>query len=336
VCIEAYDNEWRGETSVFFVEILGLELAGNLSPDLDAYQESKIVPIKEGSWNLRSVLVMLEGSNTHMLEYIKAKPRWRPSFVKANDAASEEVLAFKQIYLSKAATSYRKLLAKKANEVYLEQVERMRIEDETKEHQLEAMQFHGRPNDIVRQILESHNVDDFRGDMLQSGDKHLRGSTNSDGSGNENRPSMLQKKGRQSRLIASEAPTVDQIRAKINKRRGMNAQIQMMESGQGSAGDMGDLNRRGSNLSFGPALVGEVNEAHIQNVREEQPYDAGHLLTQGHFGPTYLDRDDLSFCSRNSSRRPRVGQYRRMRSNTSQQEQFRNKPQPGLQYQESM
>lgn len=60
-------------------------------------EESKIVPIKEGSWNLRSVLVMLEGSNTHMLEYIKAKPRWRPSFGKANDAASEEVLAFKQI-----------------------------------------------------------------------------------------------------------------------------------------------------------------------------------------------------------------------------------------------
>lgn len=275
---------------------------------------------------------MLEGSNTHMLEYIKAKPRWRPSFGKANDAASEEVLAFKQIYLSKAATSYRKLLDKKANEVYLEQVERMRIEDETKEHKLEAMQFHGRPNDPVRQILESHNADDFRGEML-NGDKHLRGSTNSDGSGNGNRPSMLQKKGRQSRLIASEAPTVDQIRAKINKRRGMNAQIQMMEADRGSV-DMGDFTRRLSSLSFGQALVGEVNEAHIQNVREEQPYDAGHLLTQGHFGPTYLDRDDLSFCSRNSSRRPRVGQYRRMRSNTSQQEQF--KPQPGLQYQESI
>ena len=272
---------------------------------------------------------MLEGSNSHMLEYIKAKPRWRPSFGKANDAASEEVLAFKQIYLSKAATSYRKLLAKKADDVYLEQMERMRIEDETKEHQLEAMQFHGRPNDPVRQILESHNVDDLRGDML-SGDKHLRGSTNSDGSGNGNRPPMLQKKGRQSRLIASEAPTVDQIRAKINKRRGMNAQIQMMEAGRGSV-DMGDFSRR-----FGQALVGEVNEAHIQNVREEQPYDAGHLLTQGHIGPAYLDRDDLSFCSRNSSRRPRVGQYRRMRSNTSQQEQFRNKPQPGLQFQESI
>ena len=72
-----------------------------------------------------------------MLEYIKCKPRWRPSKSASKFSAdTEDVLAFKQIYLSKAAAAYRNMLAKKVDDAYMSRMEDMKEEKAARERLL--------------------------------------------------------------------------------------------------------------------------------------------------------------------------------------------------------
>ena len=96
-------------------------------------QDSQIKSLTDDVWSFRSVLALLEGSNTQLLEYIKNKPRWRASKSSKTVNDTEDVVAFKQLYLSKGATTYRKLLAKKVQETYVTQLQSMKDDDEAKE-----------------------------------------------------------------------------------------------------------------------------------------------------------------------------------------------------------
>ena len=68
-----------------------------------------------------------------MLEFIKDKQRWRP---KKKSGDSNDVLAFKQIYLSKAATAYRTNLANKVELLYQSRMDALRKEHFLREQQV--------------------------------------------------------------------------------------------------------------------------------------------------------------------------------------------------------
>mmetsp|Transcript_5884 Transcript_5884/g.9088 ORF Transcript_5884/g.9088 Transcript_5884/m.9088 type:complete len:422 (+) Transcript_5884:48-1313(+) len=86
---------------------------------------SDIKSLTNDHWDLHSILSLFEGGNTKMLEYIKDKPRWRP---KKKTGDSEDVISFKQIYLSKASTAYRTNLANKVELLYQSRMEALRKE----------------------------------------------------------------------------------------------------------------------------------------------------------------------------------------------------------------
>ena len=54
-------------------------------------------------------MCLLEGGNTRMLEFLKTKPKWKPPKGE-KESDPEDVAAFKQIYLSKGAATYRQML----------------------------------------------------------------------------------------------------------------------------------------------------------------------------------------------------------------------------------
>ena len=98
-------------------------------------EQSDIKSLTNDHWNLHSILSLFEGGNTKMLNFIKDKPRWRP---KKNQMSgdSEDVLAFKQIYLSKAATAYRTNLANKVELLYQSRMNALRKEHFLREQQV--------------------------------------------------------------------------------------------------------------------------------------------------------------------------------------------------------
>ena len=65
-----------------------------------------------------------------MLGYISDKPRWRAKGKpnKETEKDSEDVVSFKQIYLSKAATAYRNNLAMKVEHLYQNRMEFLKEE----------------------------------------------------------------------------------------------------------------------------------------------------------------------------------------------------------------
>lgn len=93
---------------------------------------SDIKSLTNDHWDLHSILSLFEGGNTKMLEYIKDKPRWRS---KKKTADPEDVISFKQIYLSKAATAYRANLAKKVENLYQTRMDALRKEEYLREQQ---------------------------------------------------------------------------------------------------------------------------------------------------------------------------------------------------------
>lgn len=93
-----------------------------------------------------------------MLEYVKNKPSWSVSrLMGQKNVDCEDVLAFKQIYLSKAATTYRNNLSKKVDQVHYEHIKAMRDEDAQKEEELEQMNTSPQADPFQR-IFEMNNM----------------------------------------------------------------------------------------------------------------------------------------------------------------------------------
>mmetsp|Transcript_6941 Transcript_6941/g.14279 ORF Transcript_6941/g.14279 Transcript_6941/m.14279 type:complete len:457 (-) Transcript_6941:108-1478(-) len=189
----------------------------------NTFAESQVKSLEEDIWTYRSVLALLEGSNTQMLEFIKNKPRWRPSkSAKTND--TEDVAAFKQIYLSKAATAYRKLLAKKVDNTYISQLQSMKEDDEAKAKIVLATSLP--PPGPFDHIFETMNVtpDQIPGfNQISSSKLGVGGSGANRGGqilssfngGVKLAPKMLQQ----------EKDSLEAIKAKINMRRSTKQQI---------------------------------------------------------------------------------------------------------------
>lgn len=214
--------------------------------------ESKVKSLKEDDWNLRCTLAILEGSNNHMLEYVKHKPRWRPS-KGDNESYSEDVLAFKQIYLSKSAGTYRKNLAKRVDDAFYSRITCMREEDAAREVRLQkiaALSNSDTSRDPFRHIFEQNNVSaedipEFFSDDGGGGKASYRTITSSPRNSDPNlardngdagvklpatKP-LLSGGTRRSRnslsntLMKHESPSLDLIKERINMRRNMNSSI---------------------------------------------------------------------------------------------------------------
>ena len=99
---------------------------------INTHDQSNIKSLTKDVWDLHSILSLFEGGNTKMLEYIKDKPRWRAKGKKTT-ADSDDVISFKQIYLSKAATAYRANLANKVELLYQSRMEAMKKEATARE-----------------------------------------------------------------------------------------------------------------------------------------------------------------------------------------------------------
>lgn len=94
---------------------------------INTQDQSEVKSLTDDHWDLHAILALFEGGNTKMLEYIKDKPRWRAKGKKTGD--SDDVISFKQIYLSKASTAYRTNLANKVEILYQSRIEALRREE---------------------------------------------------------------------------------------------------------------------------------------------------------------------------------------------------------------
>lgn len=158
-----------------------------------------------------------------MLEYIRSKPRWRPP--KSNTPAdSQEVLAFKQIYLSKAATAYRGMIAQWVDQTYRERLQQVQSEIEARET---LFQLKNRPTvDPFEHIFKRNNVsrDDILG-LTSSAVNKSSGlgdsfSTVKGGAGNAARNAVVPPS-----FITQAAPPIEVIKDKIRARRARNPSI---------------------------------------------------------------------------------------------------------------
>ncbi|KAL7431773.1 hypothetical protein ACHAXM_002792 [Skeletonema potamos] len=98
---------------------------------INTQEQSEVKSLKDDNWDLHAILSLFEGGNTKMLEFIKDKPRWRAKGKMTGD--SKDVISFKQIYLSKAATAYRTNLANKVQILYQSRIEALRREEKQRE-----------------------------------------------------------------------------------------------------------------------------------------------------------------------------------------------------------
>lgn len=190
-----------------------------LTPD-----ESDVGHLRNHHWNLRSTLVMFEGGNTNMLDYVKNKPQWKPPKGKANE--SEDVLAFKQVYLSQAALVYRKELAKRAETVFNCRINVMREEDAAKEL-LQSMDFSRL--DPIQRILEKNNMSGDEIPGLFNAADAVEGDRAD--SSETKRAGPMTKLGRvyNAPMIKREAPSIEIIKDRINRRRAMIPSIDEFE-----------------------------------------------------------------------------------------------------------
>ena len=247
-CVDCGDEQYERlvYASLGYGSILCQECAtrhSTVTPD-----ESNIRHINNENWDLRSTLTLLEGGNTNMLEYVKNKPRWRASrLMGQKNVDSEDVLAFKQIYLSKAAATYRTNLSKKVDQVHYEHITSMRDEDAKKEKELEQMNTSPQADPFQR-IFEMNNMtgDEIPGFGMSHynddvGDKTLIGANSMATTAGGRR-----RRGARNTLSASKtlngsktAPSADLIKQRIAMRRGMSRRNQMAAFDEDSQSQMG-------------------------------------------------------------------------------------------------
>ena len=181
--------------------------------------ESDIGHLLNEHWDLHSILALFEGGNTNMLEFVKNKPGWKPSNKDKGtlNTDPEDILAFKQVYLSHAASVYRKLVISRTDKVKYIRINAMHQEDAAKE---EVMDFSSYPrqSDPIQRILDQNNMseDDISGGLFNIIDataKEDKGglSERTTGGGMTKQP--------------HEAPNIDLIKQRINMRRAMNPSI---------------------------------------------------------------------------------------------------------------
>lgn len=161
-CVDCGDQEQEGLVygSVGYGTLLCKECAFRHITNTE--EQSEVKSLTDDIWDLHSILSLFEGGNTQMLEYIKDKPRWRAKG-KSNKEDSEDVISFKQIYLSKAATAYRTNLANKVEHVYQNRMEALK-EDATKREERAIKRSIKHRNPFMN-ILEMNDVspDDIPG-----------------------------------------------------------------------------------------------------------------------------------------------------------------------------
>mmetsp|Transcript_17858 Transcript_17858/g.38593 ORF Transcript_17858/g.38593 Transcript_17858/m.38593 type:complete len:451 (-) Transcript_17858:95-1447(-) len=267
--------------------------------------ESIIRHIKDEHWSLRSTLSILEGSNTQMIDYVKHKPHWRPPKGKSGETLSEGDLAFKQIYLSKAAGTYRTNIAKKVDDKFYSCITTMRKEDAAKEERLQTMNIS--PRDPFQKIFEQNNVSTgeipgfFNNTSSKNNDAKtasrrgggVAGGDAAAGSSSVNARVAGGRRGRNTStpLMKHESPSMDLIKDRINSRRNMNSSLAMNQpmavTEEDDAGDIEQApllpspstnmiangylpqssRRRSSDHGLG--MVGEVGDASIQNQYDD-------------------------------------------------------------------
>lgn len=241
------------------------------------FQESNIQPLTDTSWPLRSTLSLLSGGNSQMLQYIKNKPRWRPKGGTQNDP--EEVLAFKQIYLSKAATAYRGMISQWVDDTYKERMHMVQAELVSRERLLNMNRI--RPLDPFENIFQRNNVnrEDIPG-FANSKGRHNNGLGDSftvkRGTGGGRNAPVLPPS-----FFPQETAAVDDIRSKIAARRNRNPSIRAQSQQQGSndvLAGMNQMNASATTPNLPPNIhalcrrssdiVGEVAEFSIQDQEE--------------------------------------------------------------------
>lgn len=226
-------------------------------------------------WNLRSTLALLEGSNTKMLEYVKHKPRWRPP--KGIQDESEDVMAFKQIYLSKAAGTYRNNLGKRVDNIFFSQVTAMREEDAAKEEQLQKMAVSATPDPFVR-IYEQNNLsgDEIPDFLARTADTNISAEgEGADGSAEAlfTSKARVGRKGnnKPSILLQRESSNFDIIRERINSRRNMNKTMRQSVSDENIMGDRSRKSSEGSNTSPGVPRSNSIAEQYMPSSHRRLP-----------------------------------------------------------------
>lgn len=321
-------------------------------------EESDIKSLTDDQWTFRNVLALLEGGNSNMLEYIRSKPRWFAS--KSGKAAAtsdvpdlEDVIAFKQIYLSKAARTYRIMLSKKVEDTYMEKIRAAKDEYESRER---ISRMRVAPLDPIEHIFEMNNIspEDVPGfagtstSKRRESDQHLRNSHFSDTA----QGGRLSKPRQQSvATLYQDAEHLSFIKEKIKQRRSMNPSIATDDDGvdlmtweRGMSGctssaihipvQTSPLNIPSTDLRRNPYkkssdIVGEIDEVSIQGNQydygprgDEMSSDGG-----GTFGgvgrhanrssPRWgeVERDDMFLPSHYSARN--LGTYRRLGSGES-------------------
>lgn len=223
--------------------------------------------LENDHWSLRSTLSMLEGSNTKMLDYVKHKPRWRPPKGKTTESYPEDVLAFKQIYLSKASATYRKELLTKVDNTFYDRITAMRQEDAAREERLQEMNLSD--HDPFQHIFEQNNMsaDEIPGffnttSTLANAAK-AGANTGASPTANKKGGAGGKRGGRNvSTLMKHEAPSIDVIRQRIEARRNQIQSIGTSSHHSGSATEQdrdADEREAAFQAAEGLAPVGKPN-----------------------------------------------------------------------------
>jgi len=185
--------------------------------------ESDVGHLLNEHWDLHSTLALFEGGNTNMLEFVKNKPGWKPSNKdKGSSIDPEDILAFKQVYLSHAASVYRKLLTSRTDKVKYIRINAMRQEDAAKEEVMDFSSYH-RQSDPIQRILEQNNMseDDVSGGLFKTtakpGEREDKAGLSERTTGGVKQPHV--------------APNIDLIKQRINMRRAMNPSINALNQG---------------------------------------------------------------------------------------------------------
>lgn len=223
--------------SIGYGTILCMECASRHATESE--EESNVKHLGEEHWSLRSTLAILEGGNTQMLDYVKHKPRWRPPKGRSNESYPDDILAFKQVYLSDAAAKYRKSLAKKVDAIFHDRITALRHEDAAKEELSRVVDVSRR--DPFQQIFERNKMSGdeipgfFNSDSSQAndaGDIPSRGGWSAvrDDGGNfldtmGRFPGPWKERNLPAPLMKHDAPNIDLIKKRINMRRAMNSTI---------------------------------------------------------------------------------------------------------------
>lgn len=270
-CVDCGDQEQEGLVygSVGYGTLLCKDCAFRHVTNTE--EKSEVKSLTDDIWDLHSILSLFEGGNTQMLEYIKDKPRWRAKG-KSNKEDSEDVISFKQIYLSKAATAYRTNLANKVEHVYQNRMEALK-EDATKREE-RAIRRSIKNRNPFSNILEMNDVppDDIPGifSNANTGFRKFAPRTTRIIEEEEENPSSAN-------AYTPDAAQVDRIKQRINAKFSRN----------GSRGDYSNLDQPRSNShqeDYPPTrylpqaqggrrrsidLVGEVGGVFIQGQDED-------------------------------------------------------------------